>query len=602
LRIVSLKRMTIPKVAVLIMGLTAAVLVATINPPPAQARPSYGTTCSTSGCHIAGGSVTATPSSATPAPGAAYTVAIVLTNTATGNSGYNISLAGVSILTGGPAAGKTFTANMTAPAAIGVYTYNVAANTAYPGATSGTTFTIDVKAPPVVVTTTTALAVTPASPVVAPASPTLTATVTGAGAAGTVEFFNGTTSLGTPSAVSAGVASKTLTGVVAGSYSYTAVFTPTDAAAFTPSTSPVSTYVVTAASSAVTTSTALAVTPASPVVAPASPTLTATVTGAGAAGTVEFFNGTTSLGTPSAISAGVASTTLTGIAAGSYPYKAVFTPTDATAFTSSTSSVVTYVVNASVAVPTASFNASPITGIAPLAVTFTDTSIGAPTSWSWTFGNGSTSNVQNPSVVTYTTTGTYTVTLIASNTGGASAAVSKTITVTASVPAPTASFNASPISGVAPLAVTLTDTSIGAPTSWLWTFGNGSTSNVQNPPVVNYTTAGTYSVTLIVSNAGGASAAVSKTITVTPPPSISGLLPKHGLVGDTVTINGIGFGTAGVVTFGGAAVATRTWTDTAITFVVPAGSRRVQVTVTPTGAVASNTVMFRFEHVRVPRI
>ena len=52
------------------------------------------------------------------------------------------------------------------------------------------------------------------------------------------------------------------------------------------------------------------------------------------------------------------------------------------------------------------------------------------------------------------------------------------ITVTAPVPAPTASFTASAISGTAPLAVTLPDTSTGAPTSWLWDLGNGSTSNV----------------------------------------------------------------------------------------------------------------------------
>ena len=51
----------------------------------------------------------------------------------------------------------------------------------------------------------------------------------------------------------------------------------------------------------------------------------------------------------------------------------------------------------------------------------------------------------------------------------------------------------------------------------MWTFGNGATSNVQNPAAVTYTTAGTYTVTLIASNASGASAPVSKTITVTDP-------------------------------------------------------------------------------------
>jgi PKD repeat protein len=361
----------------------------------------------------------------------------------------------------------------------------------------------------------------------------------------------------------------------------------------------------------VTTTTALAVTPASPVVEPASPTLKATVTGTGAAGTVEFFNGTTSLGT-SAVSAGVASKTLTGIAAGSYAYKAVFTPTDAAAFTSSTSSVSTYLVTAApVAVPTASFTASAISGIAPLAVTFKDTSIGAPTSWLWTFGNGSTSNAQNPPVVTYDTAGIYTVTLIASNAGGASAAVTKTITVTAPpVVVPTASFTASAISGTAPLAVTLTDTSTGAPTSWLWTFGNGATSNAQNPPVVTYDTAGIYTVELIVSNANGASAPVTKTITVTAPvpvviaPVISALSPANGAIGDTVTITGTGFGTLGTVMFGTTALDYTSVDGLSIDVVAPTGVRRATVTVTPTdgesAGTASNSVIFKYD--RIPHV
>ncbi|HTS17947.1 MAG TPA: alkaline phosphatase family protein [Verrucomicrobiae bacterium] len=70
------------------------------------------------------------------------------------------------------------------------------------------------------------------------------------------------------------------------------------------------------------------------------------------------------------------------------------------------------------------------------------------------------------------------------------------------VAAPTATFTASPTNGPAPLNVSFTDTSSGTPTSWAWTFGDGGTSTLQNP---NYTYAapGTYTVTLIASNAGG---------------------------------------------------------------------------------------------------
>jgi PKD repeat protein len=62
-----------------------------------------------------------------------------------------------------------------------------------------------------------------------------------------------------------------------------------------------------------------------------------------------------------------------------------------------------------------------------LAVNFTDTSTGSPTSWAWEFGNGATSTSQNPSH-TYTTAGTYTARLTATNAGGSTSAT-RTITV-----------------------------------------------------------------------------------------------------------------------------------------------------------------------------
>ncbi|MBU0982367.1 MAG: PKD domain-containing protein [candidate division Zixibacteria bacterium] len=66
--------------------------------------------------------------------------------------------------------------------------------------------------------------------------------------------------------------------------------------------------------------------------------------------------------------------------------------------------------------PVAAFSAEPTSGVAPLAVTFTDASTLA-TSWSWNFGDGGTSTAQNPSH-TYTNPGTYTVALTATNAYG----------------------------------------------------------------------------------------------------------------------------------------------------------------------------------------
>jgi PKD repeat protein len=75
-------------------------------------------------------------------------------------------------------------------------------------------------------------------------------------------------------------------------------------------------------------------------------------------------------------------------------------------------------------------------------------------------------------------------------------------TVSTSTGAPTASFSAAPTSGTAPLAVQFTDTSSGSPTAWAWDFGDATNSTAQNPSHT-YTAAGTYTVTLTVSNSAG---------------------------------------------------------------------------------------------------
>lgn len=58
----------------------------------------------------------------------------------------------------------------------------------------------------------------------------------------------------------------------------------------------------------------------------------------------------------------------------------------------------------------ASFTASPLVGVAPLTVRFTDLSTGNVTAWSWDFGDGTGSSRQSP-VHTYVSFGAYTVTL-----------------------------------------------------------------------------------------------------------------------------------------------------------------------------------------------
>lgn len=63
-----------------------------------------------------------------------------------------------------------------------------------------------------------------------------------------------------------------------------------------------------------------------------------------------------------------------------------------------------------------------------------------------------------------------------------------------------ANFSADVRSGTTNTTFQFTDTSTGLPSTWLWNFGDGTTSTAQNP-THNYTTAGTYTVTLTASNA-----------------------------------------------------------------------------------------------------
>jgi len=79
---------------------------------------------------------------------------------------------------------------------------------------------------------------------------------------------------------------------------------------------------------------------------------------------------------------------------------------------------------------------------------------------------------------------------------------------------PSAAFTLSPSSPSANQSVQFSDGSAGGPTSWLWSFGDGGTSSLQNPSHT-YTSAGTFTVSLTASNASGAATA-TRSVTVAP--------------------------------------------------------------------------------------
>ena len=169
----------------------------------------------------------------------------------------------------------------------------------------------------------------------------------------------------------------------------------------------------------------------------------------------------------------------------------------------------------SVTPPVASFAETPSTPTAGQSVQFTDTTSGNPTAWSWNFGDGSTSTVQNPTH-TYTAAGPFTVSLTASNSSGSNAA-SHALTVLAAF---AAAFTATPAAPVSAQSVAFTDATTGSPTAWSWSFGDGSTSALENPNHI-YATAGTFTASLTATGAEGTSTASQK-IVVAPEVSASG--------------------------------------------------------------------------------
>ncbi len=152
--------------------------------------------------------------------------------------------------------------------------------------------------------------------------------------------------------------------------------------------------------------------------------------------------------------------------------------------------------------PVADFTGDPTSGVPPLTVTFTDMSTDSVNTWSWDFGDGGSSTEQNP-VYIYNTEGTYDVSLTVSGPGGSNTMV-KTEYITLEYPEPVANFEGNPTSGTVPLTVNFTDMSTDTVNTWLWVFGDGGTSDVQNPEYI-YVNPGIYSVSLTVEGPGGVS-------------------------------------------------------------------------------------------------
>lgn len=131
-------------------------------------------------------------------------------------------------------------------------------------------------------------------------------------------------------------------------------------------------------------------------------------------------------------------------------------------------------------------------------------------SFAWNFGDGTSSNLQRPSH-SYTAAGMYTASLTITNGCGNSSTFTKTISVSSGLPYSGPVYAGSNMNSSCPNSPIY----FNAPSaySYLWNFGDGTTSTSQSP-VHTYTSVNTYTVSLLLSNGCGNTATATNTIVV----------------------------------------------------------------------------------------
>ncbi|MFN8145353.1 MAG: PKD domain-containing protein [Bacteroidia bacterium] len=181
----------------------------------------------------------------------------------------------------------------------------------------------------------------------------------------------------------------------------------------------------------------------------------------------------------------------------------------------------TVVISPGAGVPAAAFSFTNNCSGSP--IQFTDNSVvggGAVSQWNWDFGDANSSSSQNPTHQ-YASNGTYDVTLIVFTATGCSDTITQQLTVNTNIP--TATFNATNVCQGS--VMNFTDASSGGPfSSWSWNFGDpasgSNTSGSQNPSHT-FSTSGTFTVTLQVTNSAGCNNQIQTDVTVYPNPTVN---------------------------------------------------------------------------------
>ncbi|MEZ4940251.1 MAG: PKD domain-containing protein [Saprospiraceae bacterium] len=188
--------------------------------------------------------------------------------------------------------------------------------------------------------------------------------------------------------------------------------------------------------------------------------------------------------------------------------------------------------------PEIGITAVPESGCVPLNVQFNDTTNLAGdiqvTARSWVFGDGANGTGISPSHL-YNTVGNFTVSLeLTTNYSTCNVTQVFTDIIRTGIK-PTVNFTTVPTPPVActpPLNVSFTNTTTGGSGSltYQWSLGNGNTSDLVDPPAQTYTQTGTFTVTLVATDAIGCSASTTRQVVIGQPTA-------DFIVDDTLCIN-----------------------------------------------------------------
>jgi len=162
----------------------------------------------------------------------------------------------------------------------------------------------------------------------------------------------------------------------------------------------------------------------------------------------------------------------------------------------------------------------------------------------WDFGDNTTSSNINPTHA-YTTIGEYSVKLTVTDNNNATNTSSTTVTITKLNELPIANING-PYNGLVNESIQFSSNGSidndGNIVSYLWDFGNGDTSTLENP-LYSYTLGGTYTITLTITDNDTASNTSSTTATIIKPnelpiANING--PYSGLINESIQFSSNG--------------------------------------------------------------